>query len=109
MPVSPQYRDLVLDLLAPLGEIDTRRMFGGLSIRCEGQHFGVIIQDQFHLVCNAPLRAELTERGGTIFSYRRGSRAVDVPRFVSVPEEMLEDMDEFLPFARRALLVARDG
>ena len=109
MPVSPQYRDLVLDLLAPLGEIDTRRMFGGLSVRCEGQHFGVIIQDQLYLVCDTPLRGEMVERGGRIFSYRRGSRLVDVPRFVSVPEEMLEDPDELLPFARRALLIARNG
>lgn len=109
MAVSPQLRDHVLDLLAPLGAVDTRRMFGGLSVRCDGRHFGVIIKETFYLVCDEALREELIGLGGGVFSYRRSDRLVDVPRFVSVPEEMMEDPDALMPFALRALAVARKG
>lgn len=109
MAVSAQFRDHVLDLLAPLGGIDTRPMFGGLSIRCDGLHFAVIIADVLYLVADDGLRDELRRLGGAVFSYSRGTREVAVPRFTSVPEDMLEEPDRLLPFARRALAIASAG
>lgn len=109
MAVSSQFRDHVLDLLEPLGALDTRRMFGGLSVRSDGTHFGVIINDRFYLVCDEALRADLLTAGGEVFSYARRDRVVDVKRFVAVPEDMLEETDVLLPFAERALAVGRAG
>lgn len=109
MAVSAQFRDHVIDLVSPLGAIDTRRMFGGLSVRCDGQHFGVLIKESFYLVADEALRTELVGIGGRIFSYARRDRVVDVPRFVSVPEDLLEDQEELLGYAGKALAVARAG
>ena len=107
MAVSPSFRDHVVELLEPLGGIDTRRMFGGLSIRSHGRHFAMIIADTLYLVGDDSLREDLVRLGGGIFSYARGERRIAVPRFVSVPETMLDEPDRLLPFARRALEVAR--
>ncbi len=35
MAVSPQFRDYVLDQLSVLRPLDTKRLFGGLSVRCD--------------------------------------------------------------------------
>ncbi len=109
MAVSSQFRDYVLDQLAPLGPLDTKRLFGGLSVRCAGQHFGAILNGVFYLVADADLRSELEALGGTTFSYARGERDIEVGRFVSVTEDVLEDIDTFLPFARRSLQIAEGG
>ncbi|WP_321335558.1 TfoX/Sxy family protein [Breoghania sp.] len=110
MAVSSQFRDYVLDQLAQLGPLDTKHLFGGLSVRCAGQHFGAILNGVFYLVADVQLRTELEELGGTPFSYARAERTIEVGRFISVPENVLEDIDTFLPFARRSLQIAeRDG
>ncbi|PTW62321.1 DNA transformation protein [Breoghania corrubedonensis] len=110
MAVSPQLRDFVLDQLSDLGSLETTRLFGGLSVRCDGQHFGAILRGgTFYLVADPAFRADLEALGGTIFTYARRDRVIEVPRFVSVPEEILEDVDELLPLARRAIDIARRG
>ena len=108
MAVSPQFRDFVLDQLNALGPLETKRLFGGLSVRCEGLHFGALLSgNMFYLVADPALRSDLEALGGAIFTYARGEKVIEVPRFVSVPEEILEDADELLPLARRALDIAR--
>ena len=103
---STQFCDYLFDLLAPLGSLDTRRMFGGLSLRCNDTHFAMILRDRLYLVADDPLRARLIDAGGAIFSYEKQGKLVNVPRFVRVPDEMLEDGEEMLDFARDALSVA---
>lgn len=110
MAVSPQFRDFVLDQLESLGPLETKRLFSGLSLRCAGQHFGAILKGgTLYLVADEALRGDLEAMGGEIFSYARkaSGKVIEVPRFVSVPEELLEDRDELLPLARRALEIAR--
>ena len=107
MAVTPQFRDHIVDLLEPLGPIDTRRMFGGLSIRCEGRHFAMIIAETLYLTADEDLRADLLAAGGKIFSYAKRDRVVEAPRLVSVTEDLLEEPDALLPYALRSLAVAR--
>ena len=107
MAVSPQIRDFVLDQLHELGPLDTKQLFGGLSVRCAGKHFGALLgEGTLYLVADAPLRAELEAMGGEIFTYARSGKVIEIGRFVSVPEEIVEDEDTLLPLARRALDVA---
>lgn len=106
---STQFCDYLFDLLAPLGVLDTRRMFGGLSLRCNDTHFAMIMHDRLYLVADEPLRERLIDAGGAIFSYEKQGKRVNVPRFVQVPDEMLEDGDDLLDFARAALDVALRG
>ncbi|ESR23402.1 TfoX/Sxy family protein [Lutibaculum baratangense] len=109
MAVSPQFRPHVVDLLMPLGPIDTKRMFGGLSVRCAGRHFAVVIDDTLYLTSDEALRAELMARGGSVFTYAKRDRIVEAPRLVSVVEDLLEDPEALLPFARRSLEFATSG
>lgn len=106
---SPQFCDYLFDLLAPLGPLDTKRMFGGLSLRCNDTHFAMVLNDTLYLVADEPLRDRLIDAGGAIFSYEKQGKRVNVPRFVRVPDEMLEDGDALLDFARAALAVAMRG
>lgn len=109
MPVSPQFRDFILDLLSSLGALETRRMFSGLSLRCHGTHFAMLHGDALYLVADATLRSSILEAGGSIFSYSKQGKWIDVPRFARVPEEWFEDQDLLLEHARAALQVANGG
>ena len=43
MPVTPEYRDFVEDMVEPLGHVTTRRMFGGLGVFYRGLMFALIV------------------------------------------------------------------
>ena len=49
MPVSPEYLDYLLDLLAPLGPVQAKRMFGGTGLFFDGTMFGLIVDDVLYL------------------------------------------------------------
>ncbi|AXS39425.1 TfoX/Sxy family protein [Breoghania sp. L-A4] len=106
---SPQFRDHLFDLLAPLGALDTRRMFSGYSLRCRGTHFAMIMRERLYLVADETLRQRLIDEGGEIFSYEKQGKRVNVPRLVHVPDDMLDDGDTLLEYAQAALDVALRG
>jgi TfoX/Sxy family transcriptional regulator of competence genes len=67
-----------LELLAPLGSVTARRMFGGHGLRVDGLFFGLIVFDRLYLK-STPCRhaAGLRGRGWTALSLRRQGQAGD--------------------------------
>ena len=44
MSVSEEFTEYVLELLAPLGNISTSKMFGGVLLKIRGKQLGVIFE-----------------------------------------------------------------
>ena len=64
MPVSPEYLDYLLDLLAPLGPVQAKRMFGGAGLFLDGTMFGLIVDDVLYLKADGLyLKADGQTRG----------------------------------------------
>ncbi len=45
MTMSPDFRDYLLDQLAPMGGIEAKRMFGGGGLYRDGAMFGLVADD----------------------------------------------------------------
>lgn len=109
MPKPPDpFHEFVTELLAPMGTVSIRRMFGGAGVFREGLMFALLGDDTVYLKADAALRADLESEGGVAFVWTRPStgEAIDMG-YVSLPSSAMDDPDEASAWAKRALAVAR--
>lgn len=108
MPVSDGYVELLQDLLSDLGPITARRMFSGVGLFAGGVMFAIVIDDVLYLKADAATRGAFEAEGLAPFSYARSGRAVALS-YWRAPERLLDDRDEMLGWAARALGAARQA
>ena len=106
MPVTPEYRDFVEDMVEPLGHVTTRRMFGGLGVFYRGLMFALIINDVLHFKVDDENRPDFEVQGMEPFSYIRKGKKRSLNSYWTVPVDVLDDEDEFLIWSRKAADVA---
>ena len=70
MASSAEFRDHVLDLLAPLGPVTARRMFGGFGIYLDGVMFALIADDILYLKVDDRTRPDYEAAGSAPFRPR---------------------------------------
>ncbi len=102
------YIHYLLDMLAPLGEVRARRMFGGHGIFIEDLMFGLVVNDELYFKVDAHTRQTYASRGLEAFSYMSKDRSVSLSYF-AVPEEALEDSNMLCDWGRDAIAVAMRG
>jgi DNA transformation protein and related proteins len=103
--VSDDYLAYVLDQLAALPELSSRRMFGGVGLYSEGCFFGLIADDVLYLRADDSNRTEFTARGMASFK-PYPDRPVVSMSYYETPPEVLENARELAQWARRSLDVA---
>jgi len=104
--VTPQYRDFILDLLAPLQPL-ARRMFSGIGLFSDGVMFGLLVREAFYLRVSDATRGRFEDAGSAPFSYDRAGRKVSLAAYYEVPEGLLDQPDELRQWARDAIGAAR--
>ena len=107
MPLSPGFPDYVLELLAGLGRIETKRMFGGAMLSHKGVSFAILDDDTFFLKVDAALGAELKEQGSEPWHYsvKKDGTVRDIA-YWSLPDTAADDPDEAVALARRSFAIA---
>lgn len=100
------YFDYVEELLAPLGPVRIRRMFGGAGVYAGDVMFALIADDQLYLKVDTTLKAALEEEGSEPFRYEKKSGEVAVMAYSRLPDAAADDPDTASAWARRALDVA---
>ncbi|MEP6939970.1 MAG: TfoX/Sxy family protein [Rudaea sp.] len=100
------FASFIVEQLAPIGTVACARFFGGLSLKCEGLLFAMIMRGSLYFAVDDLSRPEYESLGSRCFCYDTKSRRVDVRRFFEVPADVLEDSERLLGFARRAILAA---
>ncbi|WP_407642818.1 TfoX/Sxy family protein [Caulobacter segnis] len=103
MAVSSDYRDFVLEQLAPLGQVTARRMFGGVGIYANGLFFALIDDDVLYLKTDESLRPEFEAAGCQAFAPFGADKPMS---YWTAPTEALDDQDILLDWARKSLIVA---
>ena len=104
--VSPRYQAFIVDLLAPLSPV-ARRMFSGVGLFHSGAMFGLMVRDTLYLRVDAATRERFERAGSEPFSYLRSGRQVSLSAYYAVPEDLFDQPDELLEWARDAVTVAR--
>jgi DNA transformation protein len=107
MVASDSFAGLLRELLAPLGRVTMRRMFGKTGVFCDGLMLGMVRDDALYLRVDEHNRATFEEaRAFPPLDYRKGGASIDLA-FWRAPERLFDDPDEFLAWARAALAAAR--
>lgn len=100
-------RAFLEEMLAPLGGVSIRRMFGGLGLFREGLMFGLVADGDLYLKALPDERAAFAAEGGAPFSPEMGGRTATMISYWRAPDRLGDDPDAFLAWARRACAAAQ--
>lgn len=113
MKTSEELVDYILDLLSPIGNIQTRRMFSGVLLKVEEKQLGILISDILYFkITDQELQERYREEGSVQFSYTRkdlstklkaGKKEVIIKNWWSVPDRAMDDGDELVRLAEEVL------
>ena len=102
---SPSFERFVLDQLSELGEVASRKMFGGVGLYSDGTFFGIIARDALYLKVDDQTRGEYERAGMPPFTpYPDRSTTM---AYYMVPVGVLESAPELTRWARAAVTAAR--
>ena len=106
MAVSKELETYIVEQLGPAGEISARRMFGGVGIYIDDVFCAIIGPDSGALFFKVDdsNRADYDAAGSKPFVPFK-DRAT-IMSYYEVPEEIIEDQDELLRWAKKARAAA---
>jgi DNA transformation protein len=105
MPVSDEFRDFVLEQLAPAGRVAPRAMFGGVGLYLDGLFFALIDDDTLYFKADDASRKRYEAAGSRPFC-PDPARPDQSMGYWQVPAEVLEDPEALARWAREAAGVA---
>ncbi len=97
---------VLIELMAGLGPVKARRMFGGAGLFADGVMFALVIDDVLYLKVDAESRAAFVAVGSRPFTYEGKGGKIEVS-YWQAPERLLDDPEEMSAWAARALAIAR--
>ena len=104
MAVSSEEIAHALDLFSDLGPLTTRKMFGGLSIYCDGVIFAILMSDgRLLLKGQGDMQAQFDAMGMERWAYTRKDGSPTHMPYWHLPEGARDDADEATALAREAL------
>ena len=105
--VSTGLRDHLLELLAPLGPVGSKRFFSGSGLVFEDTIFGFIMGDSVYLRVDDASRPKFRAAGAEPFAYSTKARRVTVEAYYELPLELLDEPEALCDWAREAIAVAQ--
>ena len=107
MVASDDFAEFLCELLAPLGRVTMRRMFGKTGVFCGGAMLGMVTDNTLYFRVDDHNRAIFKEaEASPPLNYRKGGVLIDLA-FWRVPERLFDEPDELVEWARAALAAAR--
>jgi DNA transformation protein and related proteins len=96
----------LLDLLAPLGPVMARRMFGGVGLFYNGTMFGLVAGDELYLKVGETNQPAFEAAGESPFSYGTKNGIHTLQSYWRCPPDVLDDRETFQTWAREAIASA---
>ena len=90
MPAPPPFVAHALELLAPLGAVQARRMFGGHGLYVDSLFIALITSERLYLKADAQSRAAFERAGCTPFAYSRSDQSAVTLGYWSAPDEAFQ-------------------
>lgn len=104
--LSPEYRTFLEELFAGLGGVAVRRLFNFDGLFCDDTMFGVVLNERVFLKTDETSRRDFVAEGSGPFAYRARDGQEITTSYYEFPARLLDDPDEALTWARRALDIA---
>jgi len=105
LSVSTDFHHFVLEQLAQLRGVTSRRMFGGIGLYWDGLFFGLIDDDVLYLKVDDSNRADYTSRGMDAFRPFKDKPLYSMT-YYQVSAEVLEEAELLVQWTRRSCAVA---
>lgn len=106
MPKPNEFVEYLLELLAPLGGVNAKSMFGGYGLYRDGLMFGLVANDMLYLKTDTGNRGGYEQRQLPPFTYERSNKPAIVMSYHRAPEEALEESEVLCQWAREACAAA---
>ena len=106
MAARSEFVDHLQDMLAPLGDVRFRAMFGGHGVYLDGVMFGLIADETLYLKVDDDNRAQFEAAGMGPFVYRHASRPPTAMSYYQAPPDAMEDAPALLDWVRSAAAAA---
>jgi DNA transformation protein len=101
---SSSFEAFVLDQLADIDDVRSKKMFGGIGLYSRDVFFGIIARDTLYLKVDSSTRATYVATGSQPFKpYPDRSGTM---QYYAVPVDVLESAPELARWAREAVAVA---
>jgi len=97
-----QTTELALELLAPLGPVRARRMFGGHGVYLADVFVALVADERLYLKVNDSTRQSFADAGCEPFIYSDKHKPMTL-NYWTVPADAMESPDAMAPWARLAL------
>ncbi len=105
MARQSEFVEFVLELLAPLGHVRARAMFGGHGIYQGDIMFAIIVDDRLYFKTDNATRNSFTTRGLAPFTYAARGKKISL-QYYEAPPEVFEEQEAMRHWAQQALDVA---
>ena len=99
------FTEFVLDQLRALPELRARAMFGAQGLYAAGRFFAILDEGRLFFKTDARAQAEYTARGMGPFTYETKGRVMTLG-YHEVPPDVLENREELVTWAQRAIQIA---
>jgi len=93
---------LLEELLAPLGPVAIKRMFGGYGVFLDGLMFGLVTGGQLYFKTSEAGRPIFEAEGLGPFTYTKKGGPAVLTSYWQAPERLLDEPDELVDWARVA-------
>lgn len=93
---------LLEEMLAPLGPVAIKRMFGGYGLFLDGLMFGLISDDQLYFKTSETGRSTFEAEGLGPFTYMKKGGPAVLTSYWQAPERLFDEPDELVAWARTA-------
>ena len=103
--IDDGYTAHCVELLAPLGVVRTKRMFGGVGLYVDDVFVALIAFERLYLKVDADTRTTFIAAGGEPFVYE-GKRKPVTMSYCTPPVEAMDSPPLMAPWARLALQAA---
>jgi DNA transformation protein len=100
MAVSPAFDGFVRELLAGLGAVRTRRMFGGLGVYADEVFFAIADDEAVWIKVDDVNEPAFVAEACPLFTYRMKDGATATMRYRRLPETAMDDPEEAVRWAR---------
>ena len=99
---SGEFVELVRELMAPLGEIKARAMFGGWGIYQRETMFAIVVADRLYLKADDATRSEFLALRLEPFTYVARGKTITLQYF-EAPAEVFESPEAMQNWSRLAI------
>jgi DNA transformation protein and related proteins len=97
--------DHCLELLAPLGAVRARRMFGGHGLYVDDLFVALVAYQRLYLKADVQTQAAFAAAGGEPFAFDKQGKTMTTS-YWTVPAEAMESPALMQPWARQAIAAA---